>query len=453
MKKLWILLVIAAVLFMWTLTRERFGPNDVEEPSEPSDDPVIKKNYSPSQVDAMYDMLSLQEKNDWRTQIVTGRNPKELIKKATSAFYWKKFINRTPPDTPVTISEIDTFIERFGLELQMDAFSRLTLRRVFEGKRYTPPPVDPAAAAAALAAQVAADNAAGGNSSAAPGQGTPAGGSSTTNFVGVNPDVEAPTVNMGDRVVYNDTVVEKLWNLLTPVQQTQMTNIYVNSDQSTTQQQAKQLSKMILKFAASDFYSRKYKQAIVPVTPQDVDSYLMEGGGEEVFKPYIRAVLLNYFKGPGSDPGPTSSAGSGSGSGSGGGLNKLFGPLFRGFGDPGAQGLVDSTTTNPYPELLGGRRKMGGAGAAGGTGGAGGGAGGAGGGAGGLGGVDLKGSIPTSGGLGSDANSQFFPYSRQPGDMDLIQDPYRVSQQFASSSYSFKTEPVPFLTDFSAFQR
>jgi hypothetical protein len=37
--------------------------------------------------------------------------------------------------------------------------------------------------------------------------------------------------------------------------------------------------------------------------------------------------------------------------------------------------------------------------------------------------------------------------------MDLIQDPYRVSQQFASSSYSFKTEPVPFLTDFSAFQR
>jgi hypothetical protein len=37
--------------------------------------------------------------------------------------------------------------------------------------------------------------------------------------------------------------------------------------------------------------------------------------------------------------------------------------------------------------------------------------------------------------------------------MDLVQDPYRVSQQFASSSYSFKTEPVPFLTDFSAFQK
>ena len=122
-------------------------------------------------------------------------------------------------------------------------------------------------------------------------------------------------------------------------------------------------------------------------------------------------------------------------------MNKLFGPLFRGFGDPGEQGLIDSTKTNLYPELLGGRGKAGADGADGA------------GGAGGLGGIDLKGSIPTSGGLGSDANSQFFPFSRQPGDMDLIQDPYRVSQQFASSSYSFKTEPVPFLTDFSAFQR
>jgi hypothetical protein len=140
-------------------------------------------------------------------------------------------------------------------------------------------------------------------------------------------------------------------------------------------------------------------------------------------------------------------AGGGAGGGVLGGLNKVFGPLFRGFGDPGPQGLVDSTRTNPYPELLGGRGKVGGAGAGGR------------GGIGGMGGtvtnpnLNYKGSMPSSGGLGSDANSQYFPYSRQPGDMDLVQDPYRVSQQFASSSYSFKTEPVPFLTDFSAFQR
>ena len=71
---------------------------------------------------------------------------------------------------------------------------------------------------------------------------------------------------------------------------------------------------------------------------------------------------------------------------------------------------------------------------------------------GGMGG-DLKGAIPSSAGLGSDEKSKYLPFSRQPGDMDLVKDPYRVSQQFASSSYSFKTEPVPFLTDFSAFQR
>jgi hypothetical protein len=164
--------------------------------------------------------------------------------------------------------------------------------------------------------------------------------------------------------------------------------------------------------------------------------------------------------GGGSGAGGSGGGGSGGGSGGGGsggsgggvlgGLNKVFGPLFTGFGDPGAQGLVDTSKTNVYPELLGGRgSNYGAAGAAGGRGGFGFG----------LGGtmtnpnLDYKGSIPSSGGLGSDENSQFFPYSRQPGDMDTIQDPYRVSQQFASSSYSFKTEPVPFLTDFSAFQR
>ena len=166
--------------------------------------------------------------------------------------------------------------------------------------------------------------------------------------------------------------------------------------------------------------------------------------------------------GAGGSGGGSGGGGAGDGAGGGvlGGLNKVFGPLFTGFGDPGAQGLVDTSKTNVYPELLGGRgSNYGAAGAAGGRGGFGFGLGGGLGGVGGMGGtttnpnLDYKGSIPSSGGLGSDENSQFFPYSRQPGDMDTIQDPYRVSQQFASSSYSFKTEPVPFLTDFSAFQR
>jgi hypothetical protein len=90
-------------------------------------------------------------------------------------------------------------------------------------------------------------------------------------------------------------------------------------------------------------------------------------------------------------------------------LNRLFGPLFSGFGtSTSGKGLIDSTKSNTYPELLGGGNNPN---------------------------LNYKGG-----------------QSFAPGDMEIIPDPYRVSQQFASSSYSFKTEPVPFLTDFSAFQ-
>lgn len=119
--------------------------------------------------------------------------------------------------------------------------------------------------------------------------------------------------------------------------------------------------------------------------------------------------------------------------------NNVLGPVFTSYGAPVERSSLDSSKANQYPELLGGgdpkSREKGQGGAAGG----------------GIG--DLTGSMPTPGGLGSTEESKFFPTSRQPGDMDLIPDPYRVSQQFSTSSYSFKTEPTPFLTDFSAFSR
>jgi hypothetical protein len=64
-----------------------------------------------------------------------------------------------------------------------------------------------------------------------------------------------------------------------------------------------------------------------------------------------------------------------------------------------------------------------------------------------------NGTLPTSSAMGADEMSRYFPYSRTPGDMDVIPDPYRVAQTFSASSYASKTEPVPFLTDFSAFQK
>ena len=137
----------------------------------------------------------------------------------------------------------------------------------------------------------------------------------------------------------------------------------------------------------------------------------------------------------------TSSLGPNSG---GGRRGQVFGPTFNGMGDgDGKVRPVDSSKSNNYPELLGGgdskpSTRVDGAGI-----------------------VDPSknwqlandGSLPNCTSLGCDENSKYFPYSRQPGDMELIPDPYRVSQQFSSASYSFKTEPTPFLTDFSAFLR
>lgn len=120
---------------------------------------------------------------------------------------------------------------------------------------------------------------------------------------------------------------------------------------------------------------------------------------------------------------------------------QVFGPVFTSKGQASSyDGAGDSSTTNKYPELLGGMpdssTRIEGAGIT----------------------TPSKnwaltqnGSLPDSKSLGTDENAKFFPTSRVPGDMDLIPDPYRLSRNFSTASYSSKTEPVPFLTDFSAF--
>ena len=121
---------------------------------------------------------------------------------------------------------------------------------------------------------------------------------------------------------------------------------------------------------------------------------------------------------------------------------QVFGPVFTSRGEGGNPGDGgDSTKTNNYPELMGGQSatastKIPGAGI-----------------------VapsknwllTMDGSLPSWDSLGASDMSKYFPTSRTPGDMDLIPDPYRLSRNFSTSSYSSKTEPAPFLTDFSAF--
>ena len=57
--------------------------------------------------------------------------------------------------------------------------------------------------------------------------------------------------------------------------------------------------------------------------------------------------------------------------------------------------------------------------------------------------------LPPDSSLGTDPNARFLPYARQQG-ADTT-DPYRLMGKYSTASYSTKRDPVPFLTDFSAF--
>lgn len=135
---------------------------------------------------------------------------------------------------------------------------------------------------------------------------------------------------------------------------------------------------------------------------------------------------------PGTTTGGGQAASSG-GRGFGIANNQIWGPPFAGLGNPRNWG-DGGDGSGRYPNLLGPPRQQ----------------------APYMSGVGVvppaqKADLPSSASLGSDPMSGFLPFSRQPGDMDVVPDPYRVSQSYSPSNNSSKNEPVPFLTDFSAF--
>ena len=107
---------------------------------------------------------------------------------------------------------------------------------------------------------------------------------------------------------------------------------------------------------------------------------------------------------------------------------RIWGPQFNELGPRTGDGNGDTTKTTTYPQLLGGDAGKY------------------------EGGDGSKIQLPSLGSLGLNADANFFPFSRSPGDMELIADPYRVSSMFSAASYSPTPAPAPFLTDFSAFQ-
>ena len=60
--------------------------------------------------------------------------------------------------------------------------------------------------------------------------------------------------------------------------------------------------------------------------------------------------------------------------------------------------------------------------------------------------------LPSNESAGSEPSNAYAVTSRVPGDMDMFPFPYIQSSSYSLANGSMKTDPVPFLTDFSAFQ-
>lgn len=123
-------------------------------------------------------------------------------------------------------------------------------------------------------------------------------------------------------------------------------------------------------------------------------------------------------------------------SGSTKGGRNVWGPVFSGMGSPLFNRRKDGTSNENYPILLGGQTedessRIDGVGISNPS------------------GFGLDTVIPPPSSTGSDPMSRFLPYARQPG--TDITDPYRLMGKYSTSSYSSKRDPIPFLTDFSAF--
>jgi len=126
-------------------------------------------------------------------------------------------------------------------------------------------------------------------------------------------------------------------------------------------------------------------------------------------------------------------------SGGTGSSKLIWGPVFTGLGEDTTGGSGDTTKSNQYPELMGGlfgktSSRIPGVGIVSPS----------------QPGLDTS-VLPSSASTGTDANARFLPFSRQPGDMDIVPDPYRLASSYSTKNYAPQKDPVPFLTDFSAF--
>lgn len=437
----------------------------VTEPTEPYSDPTIPKTYNEQTITMLLNLLPPFKQEEFKTMVGEAA-VREYIKWGASVFYWRVYRTAT---APIQESQIDQFLSSEGggyfvpvkeqlKPIMMTYFIQGYSMSFFQAPApasapapptttstndpnsvYYVPPIEPTTSTLAI---VPTTTSAPAPPVTPPTPPTPPVTPASTS------GVQEPTDDaqgMPFPKVYNNAETERIYNLLTPGEKSEWLTLYNQGNSNSTQNE--QMLKLSIKFAASGFYWFNYKLGNVPTTLEGIKSTLVgkvEPGSEDRFAVVLKRYFVDQGPTPGgmtpSTGGTTLMSGAPSTSGTslmsntsgmtpttaGDRLKQVFGPLYTSIG---SGGLItdDSTKTSRYPELLGGGGN----------------------------GVpskkDDKGLIPTAGGLGALESSRFFPFSRVPGDMEKIPDPYRVSQTFTAANYSFKTDPVPFLTDFSAF--
>lgn len=227
---------------------------------------------------------------------------------------------------------------------------------------------------------------------------------------------------------YSDSDKTQIFGMLKMAnQQILMDKAAVKDPKETNKLKIRKIAEEYVIPAVGSFFTTVYKPATTRITNDNVRQFMSTRTSD--IAAIEEELLVSYFVErfgqtgtPASKPSVSSNAPKGLSTSSTvpkpekvDRRKQVFGPQFTSIGEGGTVaggGGVDSSITNRYPELLGG-----------------------------------MGNTTSS----KKANIDVLPTSRVPGDMDLIPDPYRVSQTFSSANYGSKTEPLPFLTDFSAF--
>jgi hypothetical protein len=253
---------------------------------------------------------------------------------------------------------------------------------------------------------------------------------------------------------YGDSDYPIIVNLMSPALVTKLQDKVISEspnqnrpDKGTLEGQRKLVDGTISSLMG-DFHTTVYQPATKSLKEAEVDKFLntkATSGFLADNKAELKKLLVAYFvtqpAGAVNKPSASSKTASNSGYSAvltglgqtgGSGINKkgnIWGPAYTGMGDNAGNG--GGSGVRDYPTLLGPKPKEskmveGG----------------------GIANLSKQTTLPSSASTGSDPNSQFFGTSRSPGDKDLFPNPYL---EFTPSSGSSKTEPVPYLADFSAF--